>query len=134
MIIEKPHFDKEVNDIVLKKGQTAKFRCKPPSTNPSMRISWRKNGRALLENERTSVINQTELVIADVSREDCGEYYCVAKDDELVITSIGTLAVRDGELCNLIRLLFTVYMTLLILTDSSFCGKLYMFICYIQYV
>ena len=72
-----------------------------------------------MENERTSVINQTELVIADVSREDCGEYYCVAKDDESVITSIGTLAIRDGEHCILIRLLFTVYMTLLILTDSS---------------
>ena len=54
-------------------------------------------GKALEMNQRISVINQSALVISDVSQEDCGEYFCVVRNSESIITSSGTLAIKHGK-------------------------------------
>lgn len=97
LFLEEPGFDESAKKQELEKGQIATFTCKPSITNPPMRTSWRKNGRTLERNERITVNNQGELVIRDVSQEDCGEYYCIARNDESVVTSVGTLAIKGGK-------------------------------------
>ncbi|CAB3990925.1 Hemicentin-2, partial [Paramuricea clavata] len=98
-IIEEPLFEIGVKNHELQYGETATLRCKPLTSDSSMKIFWRKNGKALEMNDRISVSNRNELVIKNVSQEDCGEYYCVVKNDRSVITSFGTLAIKDDPPC-----------------------------------
>ena len=91
------HFKKGLKYLELEKGKTARFRCEPLSSNPLTNITWRRNGKALEMNQRISVINQSALVISDVSQEDCGEYFCVVRNSESIITSSGTLAIKHGK-------------------------------------
>ena len=94
--LEEPRFEVIAKDVLVEKGDTAKFSCKPLHYNPPLKIFWRRNGETLKTNERTRITDQNELIIKNVSAEDCGEYYCVAKNDQAITTSVGTLIIKDG--------------------------------------
>lgn len=98
-LTEEPSFKKGANDLVIARGDTATFSCLPLSTGQPMKIIWRRNGTRLKTSERIIVNNTNELVIKDVSQADCGQYYCVARSDESIITSVGTLAIDDAPPC-----------------------------------
>ena len=61
-----------------------------------MSIKWRTNGQTLKSDGKYEVGSES-LTINDVSSKDCGEYYCVARDGHSIITSIGTLAIKNGK-------------------------------------
>ena len=94
--LEEPRFEVKAKDVLVEKGGTAKFSCKPLDNDPPLNIFWRRNGETLKTNGRIKVIDQNKLVIENVSPEDCGEYYCVAKNDQAITTSVGTLIIKDG--------------------------------------
>lgn len=85
-----------MNNHELKKGETASLSCRPLGTDTLWKISWRKNGKSVKLDDRIGVTDENELVIKNVSQQDCGEYYCVARNGITVITSVGTLAIIDG--------------------------------------
>ena len=94
--LEEPRFEVKAKNVLVEKGGTAKFSCKPFHYNPPLKIFWRRNGETLKTNEQIRITDQSELIIRNVSPEDCGEYYCVAKNDQALATSVGTLIIKDG--------------------------------------
>jgi hypothetical protein len=72
-----------------------------------MSIKWRRRGKTLEDGGKYKVVDES-LTIKDVSSDDCGEYYCVARDGHSIITSVGILTIKDGKF-----ICFILYCTLL---------------------
>ena len=79
-----------------------------------MSIKWRRNGRTLKSGDKYSV-DDGKLTIKSVSSEDCGIYYCVARDGVSIVTSVGTLAIKDGN-----YVLLNTTISLFLSSNSSF--------------
>lgn len=94
---EELRFEKKASTAVVSKGQKASLFCQPHKSDTSWSIVWRRNDTTLKAGNKYEVRNGL-LIIHDVVSEDCGEYYCVAKDESSIITSVGTLVVKGGEL------------------------------------
>ena len=88
---EELRFEKKASSVTVAKGKKAELKCQPFSSDKRMSKWWRRNGQTLKFN------GDGPLIINDVSSKDCGEYYCVAEDGESIITSIGTLSIKDGK-------------------------------------
>ena len=96
MGLEEPSCEGKAKDVLVEKGGTAKFSCKPLNNDAPLKVFWRRYGETLKTNERIRNTDQNELIIENVSPEDCGEYYCVAKNDQAITTSVGTLVIKVG--------------------------------------
>ena len=88
---EELRFEKKASSVTVAKGEKAELKCQPFSSDKRMSKWWRRNGITLEMN------GDRPLTISNASSNDCGEYYCVAKDGESIITSIGTLSIKDGK-------------------------------------
>jgi hypothetical protein len=70
-----------------------------------MSIKWRRRGKTLEDGGKYKVVDES-LTIKNVSSDDCGEYYCVARDGHSIITSVGILTIKDGKFICFIILYF----------------------------
>lgn len=93
---EEPRFQKKANTLAVTKGESTTFRCRPLNTGRIMMIKWRRNGQTLENGSKYEVGDET-LTVKNVAREDCGEYYCVARDGQSIFTSVGALTIKDGK-------------------------------------
>ena len=97
LLVEDLRFEKEANSEHVAKGGKAVFACRPfPTQFGPHLIQWRRNGVTLKNGGRYKV-GDGSLTINDVRSDDCGEYYCVAKDENSIITSVGRLSIVDGK-------------------------------------
>ncbi|XP_077181317.1 contactin-3 isoform X1 [Paroedura picta] len=80
--------------IQLQIGSSAHFECKPKAS-PKASITWRKGGELLHENERTALLKDGSLQIANVSKSDVGSYTCLAENQFGNASSSTTLLVTE---------------------------------------
>ncbi|XP_028407122.1 antigen WC1.1-like [Dendronephthya gigantea] len=95
---EELRFERKGNTAVVSKGGNARLSCVPHKSDSSWSIIWRRNGKTLKTVGRYKVL-EGSLTIQDVNSEDCGQYYCVAKDTSSIITSIATVVIKDDPPC-----------------------------------
>ena len=78
---DRPEFIQHPKNQTLTEGDNATFTC-DTSGNPSPTLSWTKDGSVVNLTSRISLsLDNTLLVITNVSRGDNGEYICVATND-----------------------------------------------------
>jgi hypothetical protein len=94
--VEEISFERRAGSLTVAKGDTAKFKCRPLHATDNMSIKWRRKGKTLKKDEKYDIDYET-LTIKNVAQEDCGEYYCVVRDGPSIVTSTGTLAIKDGK-------------------------------------
>ncbi|XP_054832379.1 contactin-3 [Eublepharis macularius] len=80
--------------IQLQIGSSAHFECKPKAS-PKASITWKKGGELLQENERTALLKDGSLRIANVSKSDVGSYTCLAENQFGKASSSTTLLVTE---------------------------------------
>ncbi|XP_028406851.1 uncharacterized protein LOC114529293 [Dendronephthya gigantea] len=95
---EELRFEKRANTVVVSKGGSATLTCLPHESDSSWSIIWRRDGKTLKTDGRYKVLDGS-LTIYNVNSESCGEYYCVAKDASSIITSVGTVVIKDDPPC-----------------------------------
>ena len=100
-----PEFIQHPKNQTLTEGENATFTC-DTSGNPSPTLSWTKDGSVVNVTSRISIsLDNTLLVITNVSRGDSGEYICVSSNDVgAVLSSIATLNVQCKNTLMIIQL------------------------------
>lgn len=81
-----PEFTEEPMSVVQKLGGSVNLRCsaRPASAN----ISWRLNGRELLDGDLGAVLGPTSLFIPALSNLTLGRYQCVASTGAGALASV----------------------------------------------
>ncbi|XP_078701899.1 obscurin-like [Branchiostoma floridae x Branchiostoma belcheri] len=94
---ESPLFERDLSDQEAEEGREARFRC-VVSGYPEPSVTWRKDGRDVTHNR--NYITERDgrggcsLVVPTVTREDQGEFCCVAKNEAGKARSSGRLKVK----------------------------------------
>lgn len=74
----KDTFVKEPSDTTSAVGQTVVLNCSPPRGKPDPKVIWRKNGELVQMDKRIRITEDGNLQIDSVSKQDIGEYLCLA--------------------------------------------------------
>lgn len=100
-----PEFMQHPENQTLTEGDNATFTCNA-SGNPSPTLSWTKDGSVVNVTSRISLsLDNTLLVITNVSRGDSGQYICVSANDVgAVWSSMATLNVQCKDTHVIIQL------------------------------
>ncbi|CAL4087767.1 unnamed protein product, partial [Meganyctiphanes norvegica] len=79
----KPHFIRGPRDTTILTGRTAELECQV-SGDPAPQVSWRRHSGHLLPDDRTQILDDNTLRIANVSPGDEDTYVCEA------VNAVGT--------------------------------------------
>ncbi|KAI8485784.1 hypothetical protein Bbelb_364940 [Branchiostoma belcheri] len=94
---ESPLFERDLSDQEGEEGREARFRC-VVSGYPEPSVTWRKDGRDVTHNRNYITERDARggcsLVVPTVTREDQGEFCCVAKNEAGKARSSGRLKVK----------------------------------------
>ena len=125
---DRPEFIQHPKNQTLTEGDNATFTC-DTSGNPSPTLSWTKDGSVVNLTSRISLsLDNTLLVITNVSRGDSGQYICVSANVVgTAQSSTATLNVQCKNTLMIIQLYpvellfneFLKYLTLFVSVRSS---------------
>ncbi|XP_066264224.1 palladin-like [Branchiostoma lanceolatum] len=94
---EAPQFERDLSDQEAEEGRAARFHC-TVSGLPDPAVSWRKDGRDVTHKRKYVMERDSRggcsLVVPTVTKEDEGEYACVAKNEAGKAKSSGRLKVK----------------------------------------
>ncbi|XP_022107057.1 protein sidekick-1-like [Acanthaster planci] len=90
-------FTESPSNVEVVEDSAATLICRPPVSKPPANITWYKNNVPFVPSQGAAVLDVGDLYFSAVSKEDEGDYFCVATNDYIpqsVTSPAATLTVR----------------------------------------
>lgn len=119
---DRPEFIQHPKNQTLTEGDNATFTC-DTSGNPSPTLSWTKDGSVVNLTSRISLsLDNTLLVITNVSRGDSGQYICVSAN---VVGTVQSSTATLNVQCKNTLMIIQLYSVELVFNEFLKCLTLF---------